>query len=91
MPFGGFGWSYANRPKTSEELAKAWQPYIDTCIEAFGPTRCMFESNFPVDQYTCDYATLWNALKRNAAKYSADEKTAMFYGTAARVYRIKLD
>lgn len=91
MPFGGFGWSYTNRPKSSEDLAKAWQPYIDTCIDAFGPTRCMFESNFPVDQYTCDYATLWNALKRNAAKYSADEKAAMFFGTAARVYRVKLD
>jgi predicted TIM-barrel fold metal-dependent hydrolase len=50
----------------------------------------MFESNFPVDSYSCSYATLWNALKRVASRYSADEKAAMFSGTAARVYRLTL-
>jgi predicted TIM-barrel fold metal-dependent hydrolase len=88
MPFAGFPWSYGNRPASSEDLARAWQPYIDACIEAFGPTRAMFESNFPVDSYTCGYATLWNALKRTASAYSADEKAALFSGTAARVYRL---
>lgn len=90
MPFCGFEWSYTNRPKSSEELAAAWKPYFDACIDAFGPDRCMFESNFPVDGYTCDYATLWNALKRCAAGYSDSEKAAMFAGTAKRVYRIEL-
>lgn len=88
MPFAGFGWSYANRPASSEELASAWKPYIDTCIQAFGPTRAMFESNFPVDGYTCSYRTLWNALKRTASSYSADEKRDLFRATAARVYRL---
>lgn len=90
MPFCGFEWSYANRPKSSAVLAEAWKPYIDACIEAFGPTRCMFESNFPVDGYTCDYATLWNALKCCASGYSAGEKAAMFSGTAKRVYRLEI-
>lgn len=88
MPFAGFGWSYAKRPASSEELATAWKPYIDTCLEAFGTRRAMFESNFPVDGYTCSYRTLWNALKRTAAACSADEKRDLFRATAARVYRL---
>lgn len=90
MPFAGFEWSYVLRPKSSAHLAEAWKPYIDACIEAFGPKRSMFESNFPVDAYTCDYATLWNALKRCAEGYSAEEKKAMFSGTAKRVYRLEI-
>ncbi len=46
----------------------------------------MFESNFPVDKGMCSYPVLWNAFKRLAARYSADEKAALFHGTAARFY-----
>ncbi len=74
----------------SVRLAALWKPYIETCIEAFGADRCMFESNFPVDLWTCDYATLWNALKRTAAGASADEKAALFSGTASRFYSLDL-
>ena len=73
----------------SERLAELWKPYIDTCIAAFGPTRCMFESNYPVDKWGASYATLWNAFKRLAAGASADEKRALFASAAARVYRIE--
>jgi len=90
MPFAAFPWSYERRPRSSEELATAWKPYIDVCIDAFGPTRAMFESNYPVDGFTCSYRTLWNALKRTAAGYSAEDKAALFSGTAARVYRLSL-
>ncbi len=75
-------------PPTSQALAQAWKPWIDTCLEAFGASRCLFESNFPVDQHSTGYAVLWNAFKRLAAGASADEKTALFSGTASRVYRI---
>ncbi|MGM0584407.1 MAG: amidohydrolase family protein [Pseudomonadota bacterium] len=77
-------------PASSETLANAWRPYIEPCIEAFGPDRCMFESNFPVDRGTGPYAILWNALKRTASGASEAEKTALFSGTAARVYRLEL-
>ena len=40
----------ARRAAVSEELAAAWRPYVEPCIEAFGPERCMFESNFPPDK-----------------------------------------
>jgi L-fuconolactonase len=85
MPFCGFDAQGAG----SERLAALWRPYIETCIEAFGVERCMFESNFPVDGYTCSYRTLWNALKRIAAAASASEKAALFSGVARRVYRLE--
>ncbi|MEO8559364.1 MAG: amidohydrolase family protein [Rhodospirillales bacterium] len=75
-------------PPNSQQIAEAWQPWIATSIELFGPERCMFESNFPVDKITSGYAVLWNAFKRMAAGASAAEKTALFSGTATRVYRI---
>jgi predicted TIM-barrel fold metal-dependent hydrolase len=90
MAFCGFPSFLSEPPAPSEQLAAEWKPYIEACIEAFGPERCMFESNFPVDLGSCDYATLWNAFKRIAAGYSADEKAALFSGTAARFYRLAL-
>ncbi len=74
----------------SEEIAAAWRPYIETCIEAFGPSRCMFESNFPVDWGGCSYRTLWNVFKRIVSGASADEKHQLFYGSAARFYTLEV-
>lgn len=75
-------------PPSSTEVADAWRPWIAACIELFGAERCMFESNFPVDKTSASYAVLWNAFKRLAAGASAAEKTALFSGTARRVYRL---
>ncbi len=88
MPFAGFASFMADPPASAQILADEWRPWIETAIAAFGPDRCMFESNFPVDRGTCDYATLWNAFKLIAAGASEAEKTALFSGTAARVYRL---
>lgn len=73
----------------SKDLAAMWKPYIETCIEAFGPSRAMFESNYPVDRWGASYPVLWNAFKRLASGVSDDEKRALFAGTAARVYGIE--
>jgi predicted TIM-barrel fold metal-dependent hydrolase len=86
----GFTFYENPEPPSSQDLEKAWRPYIETCIEAFGPQRAMFESNFPVDKGTCSYQVLWNAFKRIATKYSADEKAALFSGSAAKAYRLTL-
>jgi predicted TIM-barrel fold metal-dependent hydrolase len=85
-----FGFDFHERdvPPASEELAVAWRPYVEPCIEAFGPERCMFESNFPPDKQSCGYTALWNAFKRITAGASVAEKTALYSGTAARVYRL---
>jgi L-fuconolactonase len=88
MRMFGFTHHTGELPPSSEELAAAWRPYIETCIAAFGPERAMFESNFPVDKGSCSYAALWNAFKRIGAGCSAAEKAALFSGTAARFYRL---
>jgi predicted TIM-barrel fold metal-dependent hydrolase len=86
------GWDFHEQadPPSSEALAAAWKPYVETCIEAFGATRCMFESNFPVDKGSYGYAAYWNACKRLTQGASAAERTALFSGTAARFYRLDL-
>jgi predicted TIM-barrel fold metal-dependent hydrolase len=77
-------------PPSSEQAAAAWRPYIETCIEAFGPDRAMFESNFPPDKGQCSYQVIFNAFKRIVAQYSEAEKTALFSRTATDFYRLKL-
>ena len=90
MPTCGFRSSIASIPPSSTELALEWRPYIETCIEAFGADRCMFESNYPVDAATTSYRVLWNAFKRIVSGASLQEKTALFSATATRVYRLDL-
>ena len=90
MPRCGWDFHLRETPPASEELAAAWRPYIETCIEAFGSKRCMMESNFPVDKNTCGYAVLWNALKRITQGCSMEEKAALYRDTAARVYRLAI-
>ena len=63
-------------------------PLIERVVNAFGPERCMFESNFPVDRLSVSYQVMWNGMKKIVMDFSDAEKQAMFYGTAARVYRL---
>jgi len=88
MKVNGFNWNERETAPSSEELVAATRHYYDHCIERFGPDRCLFESNFPVEKLSCSYHVLWNTFKRIASGCSADEKAAMFHDTAARVYRI---
>ena len=88
MALNGFGFHKRERPATSEELAAATRDYHLRMIDCFGPARCMFESNFPVDKVSCSYAVLWNSFKRLAAGFSASEKAALFHDTAVRTYRV---
>ncbi len=89
MPWCGFGFDDHDRPPTSDELVAQQAHYYHYAIEQFGPERCMFESNFPVDKCALSYTVLWNAFKKIAADYSESEKDAMFRGTATRVYRLE--
>jgi predicted TIM-barrel fold metal-dependent hydrolase len=76
------GWS-------SERLAPLWKPYIETCIEAFGTNRAMFESNYPVDRWGASYPVLWNTFKRLTSGASVDEKAALYAGNAACFYGLE--
>jgi L-fuconolactonase len=91
MHLFGFGFEHQGTPPSSEELARAWQPYVDVCVETFSPSCSMFESNFPVDKRSCSYSVLWNAFKRIAEPYSITEKAALFSETAIRTYRLTLE
>jgi predicted TIM-barrel fold metal-dependent hydrolase len=88
--FSGLSFRALPAAPSSQQVADAFRPYVEVCIEAFGVNRCMFESNFPADKESCSYAVLWNAFKRLAAGCSAADKQALFSGTAARVYRLEL-
>jgi len=88
MPANGFDWHTRTQPIGSEELAESMAPFMNYCIEQFGPERCMFESNFPVDKVSYSYNIMYNAFKRLSKDYSATERAAMFHDTAARVYKI---
>jgi predicted TIM-barrel fold metal-dependent hydrolase len=86
----GFDWQDRDVAIGSEELTEGLAPLMDHCIQQFGPDRCMFESNFPVDKVSYSYNVLYNAFKRLSSGYSATERAALFHDTAARVYNINI-
>ncbi|HTW54296.1 MAG TPA: amidohydrolase family protein [Stellaceae bacterium] len=88
MPRFGFDWHLRDKPVGSEELAAQIAPLMSYCIEQFGPERCMFESNFPVDKVSFSHPVLYNAFKRFSGGYSPVERAALFHDTAVRAYRV---
>lgn len=88
MLYFGFDFYKRARPPSSDTLARAWRPYFLHCIDLYGVDRCMFESNFPVDQQTCSYRTLWNAFKIVTRDFSEAEKSALYCSTASAAYRL---
>ena len=90
MPMMGLRWDKDAVPPSSEVLAEHWGEPIRFVIDAFGPARCMFESNYPVDGRGAGYGILWNTFKRIASEYSTDEKRMLFHDAAATAYRLPL-
>jgi L-fuconolactonase len=90
MPVNGFNWHRRSVPPNSDELVAATRDYYLHAIDKFGPARCMFESNFPVDRISCSYGVLWNSFKKITARFTLDEKAYLFHRTAAKTYRLSL-
>ncbi len=88
MPDNGWGWEDLDRPIGSDAFVEAQGPWFRHAIACFGPDRCMFESNFPVDRASISYSVLWNAFKKIAADHPPAARDAMFAGVARRVYRL---
>jgi len=86
----GFDFEKRSMPPSSDELAETWLPFVETCVEAFGTNRAMFESNFPVDKRYYSYGVMWNAFKRLTARYSASEKADLFFDSARDTYRLRI-
>ncbi len=89
MPDNGFGWETREQNASTDEFIDAQAPYYHHMIECFGPSRCMFESNFPVDRLSISYGSLWNAFKKMSQVYSEAEKQALFSKTATDVYSLE--
>ncbi|MEX1197687.1 MAG: amidohydrolase family protein [Pseudohongiellaceae bacterium] len=89
MPDNGFGWDGSPVPPDSDEFVRRQKKYYLHAIECFGPERCMFESNFPVDRLSMNYTTVWNGFKKMVADFSESEKEALFRGTAEKVYGLR--
>lgn len=90
MALFGFDLDKRAEPAGSFELARLWRPYVETCVDAFGAERCMFESNFPADKISSSYGVMWNAFKRTVAGASRSEKNALFFACANETYRLGL-
>lgn len=97
IKLGGFGlkvmgyhYFECEVPPSSEQLAQDWRPYTETLIALFGTSRCMFESNFPVDKGMYSYSIMWNAFKRICNGCSSDEIQDLFFNTAKRIYSLDL-
>jgi L-fuconolactonase len=88
MPLFGPAWPGQPTGPTSAELAALWQEKVAFCIDMFGPDRCMFESNFPVDRFSLSYVVLWNAFKLMTQDRNARDRASLFRDTATRVYRL---
>ncbi len=88
MMDNGWGYHELEKPVSSDKLVEDQGKYYHHAIEHFGPNRCMFESNFPVDRASVSYHVLWNAFKKIASNYSDAEQDAMLRGTATRVYSL---
>jgi predicted TIM-barrel fold metal-dependent hydrolase len=86
MLMAGFDFHERPLPPSSDDLAGSWGAYFETCIELFGPERCMFESNFPVDKGTASYNVVWNTYKKIAKRFSSTEQRNMLCTTAKDTY-----
>lgn len=88
MPINGFDFHKREVPPGSDEIVAATGDYYRHAIDCFGPERCMFESNFPVDKQSCSYHVLWNAFKKLVSDASEGEKSRLFHDNACQAYRL---
>lgn len=93
VKLGGFGMyllghSWRGRiPSASEaEIEGFYGDMTRFLIDSFGPERCMFESNFPVDRSSFSYGTFWNACKRLTMPYTDSEREWLCERTALHFY-----
>ena len=88
MPVNGWDWHKREVPASSDEIVSEQSRYYLHTLECFGPERCMFESNFPVDKQSVSYHVIWNAYKKLTHEFSEQDKESLFYGTAEKVYKL---
>jgi predicted TIM-barrel fold metal-dependent hydrolase len=88
MPSMGATFHLSESAPTSIQLAEWFQPFVSSCISKFGPERCMFESNFPVDRQYAGFTNIWNAFKICTRNLAYREKIKLFSETSKKVYNL---
>jgi predicted TIM-barrel fold metal-dependent hydrolase len=78
------------------QAGKPWtvaanRPIVLTTIELFGPGRCMFASNFPVDSLCADFDTIFSGFREIVRDFSENERAALFRDNARRIYAMDLE
>jgi len=68
--------------------ADDWRPIIHRTVDTFGPDRCLFGSNFPIEKMWTGYATLLGAVRSGLDRYTAQEQQAVLRDAAVRLYRL---
>ena len=91
MSIYGVGLRQLPSAPTSDHMVETWGDDLRHVIDTFGPGRCMFESNFPVDRQGCSYTVLFNTFQKvcDIAGYTASERADLFSRTARRLYRLE--
>ncbi len=84
MKISGFGMRAHSTAWSMERI----KPFITTMIDLFGPKRCVFGSNFPLDKVCVSYKQMWQDFDDATKGYSDDERSALFHDNAVRVYRL---
>ena len=64
------------------------RPIVEHCIDLFGPRRCMFGSNFPVDSLYASFARVWSAYDEITSSLDPTSRARLKSGTAREFYRI---
>ena len=80
--FGAYGLGTFDRACSAER----WRPMIEETIDLFGPSRCLFGSNFPIEKLWTSYARLVGTVRECLSRYSQSEQHAVLHDTAARLY-----
>ncbi len=72
-------------PRFTRESLKRW---VDGCVEAFGPDRCVLGSNWPVDRLYSSYDVILDLYRDYIAGLSETEQGKILNGNANRIYRV---
>lgn len=93
---------FAQRPQVEVKLSglgtfartcdlAVWEPVITATVDTFGPERCMFGSNFPVEKLWTTYVELLAVFQQAIARYTAHERAWILGRTASRTYALEAD
>ncbi|MHA1547578.1 MAG: amidohydrolase family protein [Alphaproteobacteria bacterium] len=70
--------------------AQSLREVILACLDAFGPARAMFGSDYPVSGLHIGFADWVDTMRTVARILDADEQARLFHGTATRIYRLAI-